>query len=172
MKEFELKLISELMKNSRRSDRELAKTLRVSQPTVTRTRTKLERAGTIREYTMIPDFTKLGYHLLGFTLLKGTRKLTDEEIKEAGKKATKFVSKDPYPLLISVNGIGIDKDTIFVTFYEDYSAFVGAMNTLKKIPFVKVDEVESFLADLNDHSSYRVLSMSAIANHILTSKKA
>ena len=29
---------------------------------------------------MIPDFSKLGYHLLGFTLLKGTRKLTEEEI--------------------------------------------------------------------------------------------
>jgi len=46
------------------------------------------------------------------------------------------------------------------------------MSILKKIPFVKVDEVETFLADLNDHSSYRVLSMSAIANHILASKKA
>ena len=43
MKDFELKLISELMKNSRRSDRELAKILQVSQPTVTRVRTKLEK---------------------------------------------------------------------------------------------------------------------------------
>jgi DNA-binding Lrp family transcriptional regulator len=44
MKETALKLIAELMKNSRRSDRELAKAVGVSQPTVTRTIKKLARA--------------------------------------------------------------------------------------------------------------------------------
>lgn len=43
MKDVELKLISELLKNSRRSDRELAKTLGVSQPTVSRTLKRLEK---------------------------------------------------------------------------------------------------------------------------------
>jgi DNA-binding Lrp family transcriptional regulator len=43
LKDVELKLISELMKNSRKSDRELAKKIGVSQPTVTRTRTKLQK---------------------------------------------------------------------------------------------------------------------------------
>jgi hypothetical protein len=42
MKNIELKLISELMKNSRRSDRELAKAIGVSQPTVSRLIKKLE----------------------------------------------------------------------------------------------------------------------------------
>ena len=45
MKDVELKLISELMKNSRRSDRELAKTIGVSQPTVSRLIRKLEKNG-------------------------------------------------------------------------------------------------------------------------------
>ncbi|MFZ0965605.1 MAG: Lrp/AsnC family transcriptional regulator, partial [Candidatus Bathyarchaeia archaeon] len=60
MKKVELNLISELMKNSRQSDRNLAKVIGVSQPTVTRIRNKLEKEGYIREYTMIPDFSKLG----------------------------------------------------------------------------------------------------------------
>lgn len=60
MKNVELKLISELMKNSRRSYRELAKAVGVSQPTVSRTLKKLEKEGYIKEYTMIPDFLKLG----------------------------------------------------------------------------------------------------------------
>jgi len=42
MKETERKLFHELIKNSKRSDRELAKMLRVSQPTITRTRKRLE----------------------------------------------------------------------------------------------------------------------------------
>jgi DNA-binding Lrp family transcriptional regulator len=68
MKDTELKLISELMKNSRRSDRELAKVIDSTQPTVTRMRRKLEKSGIIKEYTMIPDFNKLGYKLCSITL--------------------------------------------------------------------------------------------------------
>lgn len=52
MKEFELKLISELMKNSRRSDRDLAKAIGSSQPTVTRNRHRLEQQGIIKQYTI------------------------------------------------------------------------------------------------------------------------
>ncbi len=70
VKDVELNLLSELMKNSRRSDRELAKAIGSTQPTVTRTRRKLEKLGVIREYTAIPDFSKLGYELLSLTFVK------------------------------------------------------------------------------------------------------
>ena len=63
MRKIEWKLISELMKNSRRSDRDLAKVIGKSQPTVTRTRTRLEKQGYIKEYTMLPDFQKLGFEI-------------------------------------------------------------------------------------------------------------
>jgi DNA-binding Lrp family transcriptional regulator len=49
MKDVELKLVSELMKNSRRSDRELAKAVGVSQPTVSRLVKRLEKDGLIKE---------------------------------------------------------------------------------------------------------------------------
>ena len=55
-----MKLISELMKNSSRSGRELAKVFGVSQSAVFRTIKKLEKEGIIKECTMIPDFGKLG----------------------------------------------------------------------------------------------------------------
>jgi len=48
IKDVELRLISELMKNSRRSDRELAKAISVSQPTVSRMIKKLESEGTLK----------------------------------------------------------------------------------------------------------------------------
>jgi DNA-binding Lrp family transcriptional regulator len=68
MKHIELKLVSELMKNSRRSDRELAKAIGVSQPTVSRTIAKLEKDGVLKEWTVIPDFNKLGYQICALIL--------------------------------------------------------------------------------------------------------
>ena len=43
LKKIDYRILAELMKNSRLSDRELAKRMRVSQPTVSRIRTQLEK---------------------------------------------------------------------------------------------------------------------------------
>ena len=67
VKDVELKLVSELIKNSRRSDRELARVLGLSQPTVGRMIKKLEKEGIIQGYTMIPDMNKLGIEIVAIT---------------------------------------------------------------------------------------------------------
>jgi len=67
LKDVQVRLISELMKNSCRSDRELAKAIGVSQPTVSRIKAKLKKEGYVSEYTIIPDFNKIGYHLFALT---------------------------------------------------------------------------------------------------------
>ena len=59
-----MSLLLELLKNSKRSDREIAKALGVSQPTVSRRRQRLVEEGMIKEFTVIPDFTKMGYEIL------------------------------------------------------------------------------------------------------------
>ena len=64
-----LKLVSEMLKNSKKSDRELAGILGVSQPTVSRTRARIEKEY-IKTYTIIPDFEKLGYQIMAFTFAK------------------------------------------------------------------------------------------------------
>ena len=88
VKMIERKLIAELMENSRRSDRELARVVGVSQPTVSRMVKRLEKEGYIREYTMIPDFQKLGYELVALTFLKLKGNLSLEEAEKA-RKTTK-----------------------------------------------------------------------------------
>ena len=59
-------MISELVKNSRRSDRELAKALGVSQPTVSRIRVRLEKQGII-EYSAVLNLAKLGFEMIAVT---------------------------------------------------------------------------------------------------------
>ena len=60
-----LRLLKEMLKDSKRSDMEIAKSLGVSQPTVTRTRAQLEKEY-IETCTIIPGFVKLGYQILAF----------------------------------------------------------------------------------------------------------
>lgn len=50
VKSTEMRLISELLKNSRRSDRQLAKALGVSQPTISRLLKKVENECLIGNY--------------------------------------------------------------------------------------------------------------------------
>lgn len=167
MKDVELRLISELLKNSRRSDRELAKTLGVSQPTISRTIKKLEKEGYIKEYTMIPDFRKLGYEIMGITSIAVREQPSKEGFKEIGKLTAEVEKSHPYASLMAVNGINQNKDRLFITFYENYSAYTEAMKLTKQLPFIDVDSIESFLVDLNDETNYRLPSLSAIAQHLL-----
>ena len=87
MRNVELKLISELMKNSQRSDREIAKAIGVSQPTVTGTKAKLKREGCLLEYTLIPNFEKLGYEIFDLTFASIKQTFSLEQAEEARKTA-------------------------------------------------------------------------------------
>jgi len=70
MKKNEMRLLVELIKNCSRSDRKLAKVLGTSQPTVTRMRNRLVKEGVIQEFTVIPDFVKMGFEIVAVTLAK------------------------------------------------------------------------------------------------------
>src|SRR4030043_213429 len=69
LKSIDYGIISELVKNSRLSDRQLARILKTSQPTVTRRRKMLDNEGLLG-YTAIPDLKKLGFEILAFTFGK------------------------------------------------------------------------------------------------------
>ena len=62
LKPLDYQLLFELMKDSHRSDRQLAKALGISQPTVTRRRAMLEDS-TIEGYTVIPKFGQIGFEI-------------------------------------------------------------------------------------------------------------
>jgi len=171
MRDIERRLVSELMINSRRSDRQLAKALGVSQPTVTRTLNKLEKEGVIKEYTMIPDFTKLGYTLLAVTFVKLKKYLTQDQIEKARESATKSV-KSSLNFIMLERGIGMDHNGIFLSFHENYTSFTGHKEWLKQFDFLELSDIQSFLIDLKDEIHYRPLTFSTLAKHILTLQTA
>jgi len=170
MKEVELKLVSELMKNSRRSDRELARALGVSQPRVTRMRTILEKKGYIKEYTMIPDFPKIGYHLLALTFVKLRKTLSSEETEKARAFTKRELQKESFGIVMVDRGLGLGYDGVIVSFYEDYSDFEKYRGVLKQYSFLELSAIDTFLINLDDEVRYRPLTFAALAQHLLKLK--
>ena len=85
LKPIDYEILWELVKNSRRSDRELAKVLGISQPTVTRRRTVLEKE-LIDGYTAIPKWEKLGYEILAITFVKIKSQIASKKEYEITRK--------------------------------------------------------------------------------------
>jgi DNA-binding Lrp family transcriptional regulator len=167
MKDVALKLISELMKNSRKSDRELAKIIGVSQPTVTRIRAKLEKEGYIEEYTLIPNFQKLGFHLAAISFLKLQHSLTSEETEQARKTGEKLALESFPEVIVAERGRGLGYQAVFISFHKSYQAYIDYMDSLKKMKFMGIPEFESFLISLDDKIHYRYLTLSTLAKYLM-----
>lgn len=171
MKKTDWKLISELMKNSKRSDRDLAKALGISQPTVSRRRRKLEKEGYIKEYTIIPDFCKLGYELLSLTFVKLRKGLDRERIEKARKIAQESLPKTPFAVAMMERGKGLGYEGVIVSLHENYTSHTKLMNRLRQFTFLDISTLESFLISLRDEVHYRPLTFTPLAKHLLTLKK-
>lgn len=81
--DIDKKVLAELLKNSNRSNREIAKAIGVSAATVINHIQRLESAGVITDYTVMLDFERLGYELtviMEVTVSRGKLLETQEEI--------------------------------------------------------------------------------------------
>jgi DNA-binding Lrp family transcriptional regulator len=171
LKMVERKLIAELMKNSRRSDRELSKVIFVSQPTISRMVKRLETEGFIKEYTMMPDFRKLGYELIALTFLKLKGSLSHEETQKARETVKERIKESKFPIVMLERGMGLGYDGVLVSVYENYASYTEHMNLLRTYPFLELSHLESFMISLNDRVRYRPLTLALLAEHVLKIKK-
>ncbi len=174
MKEAELKLVTELMKNSRRSDRQLAKVIGVSQPTVSRMIKRLEKEGIIKEYTMIPDFTKLAYELMALTFISIKPTLGREEADKGRAMAQQQVKESPGNIIMLERGIGLGHTGVIISFHKDYSDYTQFIHSFKQASTTQAyvgENVESFLIDLKDKIRYRPLTLSVLAGSISRMKE-
>ena len=129
------KLLLELLKDSKRSDRELAKVLDVSQATVSRMRNKLVRDGLIKEFTIIPDFAKMGFELLAITTLRSKRNKNDAEkaiiVRHVAKPNVIFASRAQ----------GMGKNAVIISIHKDYTDY---SNFLEEIIFEAEGIMENY----------------------------
>ncbi len=143
MKELKLRLLLELMKDSKKSDRELAKILGVSQATVSRTRKRLVKDGFIKEFTIIPNFAKLGYELLVITTGKYKVPRTEEFVR----KGQDWMVKYPNVIFVS-KAQGINTDGIMISLHKSYTEYDKFVTELKSEFGDAVEATDNILISL------------------------
>ena len=149
LKPIDHKLLFELMKDSHRSDRQLAKALGVSQPTVTRRRAMLEE-NYIEGYTIIPKFGEIGFELAALTLMKSKLKQKNGAEKEEGlKKLKEWYMKKPNVILV-LDGRGMGWDAVCLSLHESYSDFAEFIRAHDSELSDWVVETQTFHADLKN----------------------
>lgn len=147
LKPIDYKLLFELMKNSHRSDRQLAKALGVSQPTVTRRRAMLEK-NYIEGYTIIPKFGQMGFEIAAFTFLKSKLKQkTGKEKDEALKKMKEWYMSQPNVVLVQ-DGRGMGWDAICISLHQSFSDFAAFIRAQDSELSEWIIESQTFHADL------------------------
>jgi Lrp/AsnC family transcriptional regulator, regulator for asnA, asnC and gidA len=170
MKDIGLKLLAELMKNSKTSDRELATKLGVSQPTVSRIRAKLEKEGYIKEYTLIPDFQKLGFEIMAVTLVKLKRELKKGELEKIWEFADELLEKSPFAYVMALDGYGLGYNRVVISLHENYSDFVRFVKATREVPYAELAAFDSFIISLSS-KHYQPMTFSIIAKYLLAMKK-
>ena len=129
----------ELIKNSKKSDRDTAKKLKISQPTVTRIRKKLEK-NAIKTYTAIPILPEIGINLISFNF--GRCDSPKKDMNICLKKLTKANTK----ITFTASGEGMGKNCLIVAFHKDYRDYVDFLTGIREqCKGVKV-VLESFLS--------------------------
>ena len=164
-KNKEILVLRELLRNSKRSDRELGKILKTSQPTVTRTRKILEKK-IIQTYTVVPDFTKIGYEMIAFTFAK-SKTYQREDTEKMLHRAKEWTAKRPNVVMAS-DGEGLGKDTVIVSVHRNYSEYANFMRSFAVDWADYVGDFQSFIVSLRDRLAIKPFDLKYLADDIRT----
>ena len=147
MKKRPMNLLLELLKDSKRSDREIAKVVGVSQPTITRMRQRLVKEGVIRGFTVIPDFLKMGYEIMAISCIKTNRM----RVVELEEKAEKYWKKYPNVIFVS-RAEGMGKNGVLISLHKSYTDYSNFLTENLREWGDDIQEYDSMLIDLNGRS--------------------
>lgn len=136
-------LLLELLKDSKRSDREMAKVLGVSQPTVSRMRWRLVEEGMIQEFTVIPDFVQMGYEIMSILCFKS------KVNKESIEKIVRITMSKPN-IIFASRAQGMGKNGMLISLHKNYSEFSRFVNDLMLEAGDDLKDYCSMLVSLKD----------------------
>ena len=156
------KLLFELMKDAKKSDRELAKVLGVSQPTVSRTRKFLEKE-MIEGYTAIPRWEKLGYEIFAITFFKTKSDVaTKERYSAVRKKGLDWLMNQPNVIMAGASR-GMGMDAFNFSMHKSYADYDEWFRNIRLELGDLIDDVQSALINLRGKELLKPLNFKYIA---------
>jgi len=161
-KPIDAKLLAELLKDSHRSDRELAKTLGVSQPTVTRKRTDIEKRA-IDGYTVIPKWEEFGFEIVAINFVKHHVKVAKAEDREqAYSRVKEWMMKKPN-VILAMEGQGMGWDGVFVSFHKNYSDFTEFIKEHNSVFSDLLLDTQSFISSISPATTRKPFHLKYLA---------
>jgi len=151
IKKSDLKLLFEFVKNCKRSDREIAKIVGVSQPTITRKRTRLVETGLIRQFTAIPSLDKIGYEIaaLTFTNMKAS---ASENPKSLMDKERDWAEKHD-EIIFASTGFGMGMNGVMVSVHKNYTDYQKFLTELRSHWTEHNVNIRSFILSLRNREA-------------------
>jgi len=138
-----MSLLLEYLRDSNRSDRQIAKVLGVSQPTVSRMRSRLLEEGLVRHFSAIPDFAKMGYEIMAFSFVK----FNMEQVTEIEEKTKEWMQSHP-EIIFSSRAEGMGMDAVTVSLHKNYAEYMNFLMENKKKWGKFMAEAQYILVDL------------------------
>lgn len=160
--EYLLKVLCELMANSRQSDRAIAEKLKISQPTVTRARGELEKKGYIHEYTLVPDFPRIGYEIMAITLVKTKEFLSQEERKKRLERVMDWVSQQPN-ITFAAGSEGMGKTGVMISFHKTFSEYIGFTRKYMAMSSDVLEAHDTVLVNMNGDTIAKNFSFACLS---------
>lgn len=156
-----IKILQQLLKNSKKSDRELAKVIGVSQATFTRRRKQLEKK-VIKEYTITPNLYELGFEILAFTFVS-----IREPREDFMEKARQSLSKCPNVIFAS-GGEGFGMEAIAISVHKDYTSYINFISEARLEGKDIALDMQSFLVSLQGDLEAKPFSFKPLAELLPT----
>ncbi|MEM0465309.1 MAG: Lrp/AsnC family transcriptional regulator [Candidatus Pacearchaeota archaeon] len=157
----EKQVLTELMKNCKTSDQEIARRLKTSRPTIYKIRERLEKEGIIKGYAPLINFEKMNLNLQAVILYRWKDYSKTEELNHI----IKFIKNLPEVVLfIKGEGMGSKTDLI-ISIHEDIKDYERFIRKLKYEWKDNTENVEVFLSSIDGISKGYDLS-SPVLNKI------
>lgn len=165
LKSVDRKIVAALLKNSKISDRQLAKEIGVSQPTVTRRRAKLEQAA-LDGYTTIPKWAAMGFEILAITLIKSHPAAgVMESAETARERVRKWNMKQPNVVLAS-GSRGMNRTGVLISVHRSYADFDRFLSEHKRALGDLYSEDDTVLVNLGGTEVMKPLHLKYLADAV------
>ena len=137
------RLLLEYLKDSNRSDKQVAKVLGISQSTVSMMKNRLLEKGLVRHFSAIPDFAKMGYEIMAFSFVK----FNMEQVTEIEEKTKEWSQSHP-EIIFSSRAEGMGIDAVTVSLHKNYAEYTKFLLENKNKWRKFMAEVHYILVDL------------------------